>query len=175
MGGKAIVEILNEQKHLDPNHELVHIVAGTIGDPPALLNEGLATHMQVDHKWDDVEVDCWCESFNRAHMLLDVGQLLRRDDIGSTESRPGIAYPEAGSFVGFLIEKYGWDRFRSAYKTLKSSDEAATQNDNVRQLEMIYGRSLKELETGWLKRVERPKCQSHPSKSRIEEIAARGY
>jgi hypothetical protein len=43
--GNTIVEVYNEQEKLDPYHETVHILMGSHGSPPALLNEGFAVYM----------------------------------------------------------------------------------------------------------------------------------
>ncbi|GAG39452.1 unnamed protein product, partial [marine sediment metagenome] len=69
--------------------------------------------------------------------------------IGSKESRPPVAYPEAASFVKFLIDKYGKDKFLKAYKTLRNSDDKSVQQKNIRGLKQIYGKTLTELEKEW--------------------------
>ncbi len=45
------------------------------------------------------------------------------------------AYILAGSFVGFLVERYGLARFRRLYET--------------EDYEMVYGKSFATLETEW--------------------------
>lgn len=171
VNGRAILEILNDRKQLDPNHELVHIVAAQLGDPPALLNEGLATYLQEQHKWEGYGVNCWCQSFSQHHMLLDIAQLLRRDEIGSDESHPAVAYPEAASFVGFLVERYGWPRFRTAYASLKRSDNESVQERNQRNLERTYNHPLAQLEAEWLRSyLGSSPCTQWPAQDRLDKI-----
>jgi hypothetical protein len=83
--------------------------------------------------------------------LIDLRELLGYTEIGSKESRPPVAYAEAASFVKFLIDQYGKDKFLQAYKTLRNSDDTTDQEENTRRLEQIYDKSLAELEKQWEK------------------------
>ena len=53
-----------------------------------------------------------------------------------------IAYIEAGSFISFLYEKYGDQKFKDLYKTSLPAD-----------YEKVYGKSIQELEKEWLNYV----------------------
>ena len=53
-----------------------------------------------------------------------------------------IAYIEAGSFISFLYEKYGDQKFKDLYKTSLPAD-----------YEKVYGKSIQELENEWLNYV----------------------
>jgi len=73
---------------------------------------------------------------------IDLDELITYTEIGSKESRPPVAYPEAASFVKFLIDSYGKDKFLRAYKTLKNTNDKIVQQQNIETLEQIYGKSL---------------------------------
>ncbi len=157
--GNTIVEVYNEKERLDPYHETTHILMGPLGSPPALFNEGFATYMSERlgaHALTNLSGGK-ATIYQRAKELKDKGdwialpELLGYTQIGPSWSRPLVAYPEAGSFVQFLIEAYGKDRFLQAYGTLRNSGQQAVREENMRSLARIYGQSLEALEEQWLK------------------------
>lgn len=73
-----------------------------------------------------------------------------KDEKGNTRPKvPEVtyAYRESGSFVKFLIEKYGLPRLKKALGSVKWSDNAATISQ---QLMEIYGLPFTELEEEWV-------------------------
>lgn len=177
----TLVEIHNEVVQLDPYHELAHIVAGALGSPPALLNEGFATWSAEQLGADALaqlgnpgrtvdEVAC-------AHLdeLFTLRELLARDDIGGPDSRAGLSYPHAASVVRFLVTTRGIERFRDAYRTLRGSSESAVLERNAESLERIYGQPLEALEREWQRSAcgVRPVPQSPRSTSAGRVRAAR--
>jgi hypothetical protein len=165
-----LFEIFNEKEHVDPNHELVHIVAGSVGNPPALFNEGLAVYMQEGQAWDSVHVDSWTKAFAARHMLIPMDRLITFDEIGSEESKPDIAYPEAASIVKFLIERYGFEKFVQAYREMKSSPDAEQQNRKA--FSKIFGSTPVEVERDWLAAIQQSTAVPAPTE-RVEAIAAK--
>jgi len=155
--GNTIVEVYNEQERLDPYHEASHILMQPFGNPPALFNEGFAVYMSEKLGAQALKNlgGGPATIYERVRELKSEGQwvkleeLITYTEIGSLESRPPIAYPEAAAFVKFLIDKYGKDKFLKAYKTLRSSNEKTVQQQNVKKLERIYDKSLSELEKEW--------------------------
>jgi len=155
--GNTIVEVYNEQERLDPYHEASHILMQPFGNPPALFNEGFAVYMSEKLGAQALKNlgGGPATIYERVRELKSEGQwvkleeLITYTEIGSLESRPPIAYPEAAAFVKFLIDKYGKDKFLKAYKTLRSSNEKTVQRKNIKMLEQIYGKSLSELEKEW--------------------------
>jgi len=83
---------------------------------------------------------------------INLEELITYPEIGSSQSRPPVSYAEAASFVKFLIETYGKDKFLQIYKALQNSDVKSIQRQNIKTLEEICGRSLKKLEQEWIKR-----------------------
>ena len=71
-------------------------------------------------------------------------------EIGSVESQYAIAYPEAGSFIKFIIEKYGIVKFLETYKSLENSYDPIISNNNRKRFEEIYNISLTDIEQLWL-------------------------
>jgi hypothetical protein len=157
--GNTIVEVYNEQEQLDPYHETTHVLMRPYGDPPALFNEGFAVYMSEllgAHALEDLSGG-QATIYQRVRELknkgewIDIEELITYTEIGSSESRPPVAYPEAASFVKFLIDKYGRSKFLRTYKNLKNSGDKTVQQKNFRKLKEIYDKSLKELEKEWEK------------------------
>jgi len=153
----TIVEIYNDQQKSDPYHETAHILMGALGGPPALFNEGFAVYLSEKLGVRALEGMGGGQAtiYQRVKELkskgdwIELPQLLTFTQIGPAESRPPIAYPEAASFVKFLIDTYGKDKFLRAYQTLQNSDQKAIQEQNTRKLEQICGCPLQTLEQQW--------------------------
>jgi hypothetical protein len=155
--GNTIVEVYNENEKLDPYHETVHILMGPAGSPPALFNEGFAVYMSERlgaHALESLgggqaTVHQRAKELGSKGEWIELPELLRLSEIGSKASRPPVAYAEAASFVKFLIDTYGREKFLQAYRTLRNSRSASVHEANVRKLEEIYGRSLETLQQQW--------------------------
>lgn len=118
-------------------HELIHVLAADFGSPilrigwnPGLI-EGLAVAVER------VEYD---ETIHRlARMVQQAGVRMNLADVftirGFVQSVPGVSYTTAGSFCRFLIDRYGWRRFKRVYR---SGD-----------FQSVYGKSLSRLGEEW--------------------------
>jgi hypothetical protein len=155
--GNTIVEVYNEKEKLDPYHETTHILMSALGRPPALLNEGFAVYMSERLGAPALQSLSGGRAtiYQRAGELKNKGEwielreLLGYTEIGSPKSRPTIAYPEAASFVKFLIDTHGKDKFLQAYKALRNSSEANVRAENITKLEDLYGQPLQTLQQRW--------------------------
>jgi hypothetical protein len=154
----SIVEVYNEQTKLDPYHELTHILAGRLGDPPALFNEGFAVYVSELMGADALKalgspgkkVDEAVVAHRNEGKFIPLDKLFAFSDIGPEESQPTISYAEAASFVKFLVAKYQLEKFRQAYKSLENTDDDATIRKNQQTFREIYGKLPSELEPEWL-------------------------
>jgi hypothetical protein len=155
--GSTIVEVYNRQTKLDPYHEISHILMQSYGNPPALFNEGFAVYISehlgaaalADLGGEKLLVNQRTNDLKNKGEWIPLSQLITYSEIGSTESKPEIAYPLAGSFVKFLIDTYGKDNFLKAYGQLKNSDKTDVQQQNIKPLEQTYGKTLDQLEQEW--------------------------
>jgi len=155
--GHTIVEIYNDQEKSDPYHETAHILMGALGGPPALFNEGFAVYLSEKLGVRALEGMGGGQAtiYQRVKELkskgdwIELPQLLTFTQIGPAESRPPVAYPEAASFVKFLIDTYGKDKFLQAYQTLQNSGSKTVQEENAKKLEQICGKPLPTLQQQW--------------------------
>jgi hypothetical protein len=127
--GNVIVEVFNEQTQLDPYHEVAHVVARQLGNPPALLNEGFAVYLSERMGGDALEhlgspglrVNEVVHQNRMAGKYIPLVRLLTFTEIGTVDSRPEIAYAEAGSFVKFLVEEFGVENCENYTNPLRTA------------------------------------------------------
>jgi hypothetical protein len=154
---RTIVEIYNDSVQLDPYHEVAHIVAAQLGSPPAMLDEGFAVYVAELLGADALkylgapgktvsQVTC---GYLRSGQLIPLTRLFRFTDIGSDSTSASISYPESASFTGFLIDRYGSERFRDAYGKLRNTTNAAEQAASERLFAETYGHDLAAVEREW--------------------------
>ena len=123
-------------------HELVHAVAGRLGQPPLLFTEGLAVALSAQGLWRGRDMD----ALAREHMVAggSLDRLLRT----FAEQDPDRDYAVAGSFVAFLLDRGGIEplvRFLAGCGRDPGRYEAA--------LRAAYGHGLADLEFEWLRRL----------------------
>ncbi len=155
--GDMIVEVYNDKEKLDPYHETTHILMGPLGDPPALFNEGFAVYMSEKlgaHALANLGGG-QATIYERAKELkskgdwIELPKLLSFTEIGSEQTQPPIAYAEAASFVKFLVDAFGKDKFLQVYQTLQNSSEKTDLERNIKKLEQICGKPLPTLQEQW--------------------------
>ncbi len=152
--GHTIAQVYNETTRLDPYHEITHVVAGEVGVPPAMFNEGLATWMAKGHVWNGTPVDVTAAQLLKDGRLTHLKTLLIRTEFGSEPDDGKIAYPQASSFVGYLVQAFGKEKFLELYKTLQNGDDITALQENITRIEEIYGLPLEKIEAGWLDTLE---------------------
>jgi len=90
-------------------HEIVHLVAAQLGDPGPFFNEGLAIALGSLHDGG--------RRPRRPHLpprlrKMTMSALAARFDV----LEPEVAYPLAGSFVGYLVRTYGVPRVAQFFR-----------------------------------------------------------
>lgn len=157
--GTTLVEVYSEDVQLDPYHELVHVIANALGSPPPVLNEGLAVYASELLGADALRLlgfpntpvhRAVCE-IRQGSTYIPLADLLALDNIGSQQDRAAREYAQAGSFVEYLVERHGLERFRESYSHLSAREPS---EENVRRLHDVYEMRLGELESAWLQEVE---------------------
>jgi hypothetical protein len=135
------------------NHEVIHLYTSMIGRATSLLNEGIAVAFQVDPvradmtpRWNNRHVHDVSASWRRQGRLVALNQMLTFEQWRAIDSQ--VAYPEAGSFVRFLLDAHGGI---GAFRRLLS---VSTQQDapevTRRNFEAAYGVPLETMEAEWL-------------------------
>lgn len=124
-------------------HELAHVFAAEIASGPfkvpasagVLVNVGVVEGTAVAADWpaSELSIHGWTRAMRALHLAPDVAQML--DPAGFWAISSYRAYTVAGSFVRWLIDTEGMERFARLYAT----------ND----FQGTYGRPLSELATSW--------------------------
>lgn len=139
------------------NHEVVHLYSSAWGSPVALFGEGFAVAHQVNPmkgdfvaKWSGTPVHDLARQFRLEGRLLRLDQIAHSS--GFRQFDDGVTYPEAGSFVRYLIDTRGLERMKAIFSRVRAGDSA----DRVRQhVQAVYGASLADLEAEWLAFLDR--------------------
>jgi hypothetical protein len=119
-------------------HELVHLVAGQLGQPGAFFQEGLAVALGDGGRWRGHKVDGVAK--RAAESRRPLSQLVA----GFDALDPEVAYPVAGSFVGQLIARHGLPQVAEFFrKCARGSDAQAAFAE-------VFGRSLDEAGRSWI-------------------------
>lgn len=169
--GDTIVEILNAETRLNPFHELTHVLASQVGNPPALFREGFAVYVSErlgskaldEFGYPGATIDETACRLVRNGRATPLRQLFRYEEIGSETTQPRVAYPLSASVVKYLIEVSGLDRFRKAYGSLLNGDDPDRVKRNERTFTEIFGQSLDDVERAWQGRLSCPGSQAQQS------------
>jgi hypothetical protein len=134
------------------NHEVVHLYSSAWGSPVALFTEGLAVAYSTNPpagqfvpRWHSEPVHTIAARMRAQGTLIPIARLAETRSFRSFD--PNLTYPEAGSFVRFLVDRSGLAPMRQVYAALRANDAADLIE---RAVTAAYGRSLSELEAEWL-------------------------
>ena len=124
-------------------HEITHVMTwNALGEAGTqLLSEGMAVAM--DGEWHSKEdtitaLHLWAKKFMQEEKLPSLTTLVHHwGDVPGT-----ISYPVSGSFITFLLEKYGAEKLKRLFFK-------ATPNNFSRIFKMIYGKPMTEIEQIW--------------------------
>lgn len=136
-----IYAVYNEKKKCIGFHEDAHVISYSINIPdyPA-FREGLA--MYFDRKWWGIQNLDWTGYYIKTNKYISADQLLDEDMFYDQDC--AITYPIMGAFTDWLISSYGIDKYIEFYK-----------NENlVEALEVVYGKTAKELNQSFVDYVE---------------------
>ncbi len=136
------------------NHEIVHVlVSEYVGDPPKLFTEGIAVAHQVNPlendfipKWGGKSIDDLSKTYETNGQIPPLDSLLIMDQF--FKYNPNITYPISGSFVKYILENYGYDKF---YNFIKVCDWTCSLSKIKTEYSKIYN---EDIETSWSKWLE---------------------
>lgn len=136
------------------NHETVHIYTALVGRPSDFFNEGIAVAFQTDPMNGDFEPRFNGEQVHAAaRRYRQLGQLVLplSNIVTSTGFRSitdsTLSYREAGSFVAFLIDRFGLDRVLAFFRASTRDDALSVVESRFQQ---AFGTALADAEAEWL-------------------------
>jgi hypothetical protein len=137
-------------------HELVHAVAGRLGDPGRLFHEGLAVALGDEGRWGGRDVHELARARARGLDWRGLRDVFERRDADA-------AYPLAGSFVKHLIETGGLPRLAAFFRACTSGSRGVPAAFRV-----AYSRTLEDAVSDWQESLgfERKEFPAHGNASR---------
>jgi hypothetical protein len=123
-------------------HEDTHLLSLYWGLPPYLFSEGLCQFMEG--KLFGKDVDILSKRLIERNKIYSLKFLL--NDKNWDMVKEEIAYPQVGSFVRYLINTYGLEKFKKIYKKLPRNKAF---REKIKIIENIYSKSIQELEKEW--------------------------
>ena len=138
----------SESPDVNPEGQLVHLLAAKVYGPPEpdtrFWYDGLACYLAGK----DGDATYHAEAPSRVRKLFEAGQLPPLADLLASYSlRPSATgTATATAFVGFLVKRYGADRYKRLLANLRPAGPAAPQR--------AYGAPLQSLEQGWYHEME---------------------
>jgi hypothetical protein len=140
------------------DHEIVHMLTSDYGRLPSMLSEGTAFYLMGGFNGRPIQPEA--QRLLLEDKMPSLEELL--DPMASTTIEPAITIPTAASFVGYLIEFGGAERFLQLHGGLGaySNYEAFAA-----AFEKVYDSPLAQAETVWrqtLARADFSKYQKEP-------------
>jgi hypothetical protein len=125
-------------------HEQTHILDQKLTSVrPSLMAEGLAVYVAGGHFKPNEDLT------QRAAALLVLGRYLPLNQLADNfyPSQHETGYLEGGALITYLVQTYGWDRFKQFYGSFKSGSDRQMLDT---ALQANFGKTLSEVESDWL-------------------------
>lgn len=143
------VDYVRREIHsIDPvdDHEIVHLLTDPYGRLPRILGEGTAHYLLDDV--DGKPVQPQAQELLRAGKIGPLGDYL--DPVRSRFAEASVALPACASFVGFLLEFGGPEKFLELHR---QADLVGSASAFPVAFEKAYGGSFAEAEAVWRRKL----------------------
>jgi hypothetical protein len=135
------------------NCQVVHLFTSEWGQSVPFVKEGTAVAFQIDPtgnripRWNGTPVHAVARTLCAERRLLPLTALIETADWRSHD--PEVAYPQAGSFIRWLIDSHGLPRLRVLFDTAPQDASSLRATFAV-----AYGFTLEDAEQEWLLMLE---------------------
>lgn len=127
-------------------HEAVHVIDRQFAPQRIkFLAEGVAVWASGGHyKAEDID--------RRAAALLHSGRYIPLAELINNfyPAQHEIGYLQAGAFVTYLVDQFGWSTFREFYSDTAANDADSEFESMDQNLRSYYGSTLAQMEAEWL-------------------------
>jgi hypothetical protein len=142
------------------NHEVVHIYTALVGRPSDFFNEGIAVAFQsnpaasqFDSVFNGQEVHQACRQYLQAGTLVvPLDRVITTSDFRAVTDTT-LSYREAGSFMRFVLDRYGMLRTLEFFRASSSNDSIATIKT---RFQAAFGVPIETVESDWLVLLRNP-------------------
>lgn len=129
--------------HYGDRHEIIHVLMERVGNSLPFFAEGVAVYLAGP--WKEKGIHANAIELADAGRLVSIQRLL--EPRGFRAQPMEAVYPQAGSFVGYMIEQFGIQKFKKFYPLPEPYEPYW---DTVSRFKTIYGKTVEELEEEWL-------------------------
>jgi hypothetical protein len=140
--GEGIAELIT--------HEAVHLLDQQFAPSRiSFLAEGLAIWVTGGH-YKEEEVEQRVQALRQKDLYVPLTELI--DSFYTHQHEVG--YLQAGGFIHYLVDRYGWENVRAFYADVGSSPVVAPSQLMDQALQRHFGRTLAEVEGEWLAHLD---------------------
>jgi len=127
-------------------HEAVHVLDRQFApNRIAFMAEGLAVWATGGH-YKQENVDQRMVALRTAGLYVPLPNLVENFYLQQHE----ISYLQAGGFINYLIETYGWEQVKPFYSAVSPRDGMTQMQALEQALQNHFGKTLDQIETDWL-------------------------
>jgi len=137
-------------------HEAIHIYTATIGRPTDFFNEGIAVGLSTDPMagrfvpwWNAQPVDAVVRGLRSTGRVPALAAIAATTPFRALDDQ--ISYPTAGSFLAFVVDRYGIESTKAFFRSGARDDEI----DRIRTtFQTAFGVGFEAAEQAWLLHVD---------------------
>lgn len=157
-GLNHVFAVYNDKVKCVGFHEDAHIVSYSLGRPSSqFIREGLA--MFFDRYWWGIDNYSWTRWYVEQHKNPSITALLENSKF--SEYSDVLSYPIAGAFTGYLIERFGTEKYVEFYR--------CSAEKGVQAFEQIFGDQVSLLETDFIAYIKMFNLREEISKLLMED------
>jgi hypothetical protein len=134
-------------------HEAVHVLTELLGRPSDFFNEGIAVALAFDPLdnrfvalWNNTPIHDVARRQRSAGSLVSPTTTLTSERFRTHSEE--VSYPAAGSFVAFLIERYGQASLNEFFR--RAAGRLEPEAEIRQRVVAVWGKSMETLEQEWL-------------------------
>lgn len=138
------------RKEFIPSHEMTHAIFYALGMAIPFLSEGIATfsyYYIFCLDWKGHSLEHWINEYMDTGRYVPISDLIAGSKFYEVPSE--ISYKETASFVAYLIEKGGIEKFRELYA------HSSSENEFKEMVKALYGKNINQMEEEWKKLIMR--------------------
>jgi hypothetical protein len=142
------------------NHEVVHVYTALVGRPSDFFNEGIAVAFQTNPSaasyesvFNGQQVHQACRQYLQfGTLVVPLDRVVQTSDFRAIGDQV-LSYREAGSFVRFVIDRYGIQRMLEFFRTSSRNDGLATLKERFMT---AFGEPMDAAESAWMAMLRSP-------------------
>lgn len=153
LGRQKEVHMIEDLLFVDTFHEDAHVVSELIlsNDAAVHFAEGFAIY--IDGKWKGEELDFMATLYQKMDKIPSFSDLL--SEKGFSQLPPNLSFPLLGSITEFIIDKYGFEKFKMllGFRKLDDNILKETMGLDLKQFQLKWEKDIKQKAARYAKKV----------------------